>query len=81
MSNQEQCIDFPDVKTAYKMITINYEIESCLEIYFLKRGSSRDPVCYLRMVGKIEIKIKKEKRGVNQNIKNKTEAMEYFRFF
>lgn len=34
MSNQEQCIDFPNVKTAYKMIPINYEIESRLERYF-----------------------------------------------
>lgn len=31
MRDQGQCIDFPIVKMAYKMIMINYEIQSCLE--------------------------------------------------
>lgn len=38
MRDQGQCIDFPIVKTAYKMIMIIYEIQSCLERLKKKKG-------------------------------------------
>lgn len=37
MRDQGQCIDFPIVKMAYKMIMINYEIQSCLERFKKKK--------------------------------------------